>query len=46
MPSNIAEAFRQANPDDPKAAETEYAKANPTKRLGQPEEVAKVVPSC
>lgn len=39
----VAEAFRQVNPDDPKAAETEYAKANPTKRLGLPEEVAKVV---
>ncbi|MDQ3845886.1 MAG: SDR family oxidoreductase [Bacteroidota bacterium] len=39
----VAEAFRQVNPDDPKAAETEYAKANPTKRLGIPEEVAKVV---
>lgn len=39
----VAEAFRQVNPADPKAAETEYAKANPTKRLGLPEEVAKVV---
>ena len=39
----VAEAFRQINPQDPKAAETEYAKANPTKRLGLPEEVAKVV---
>jgi NAD(P)-dependent dehydrogenase (short-subunit alcohol dehydrogenase family) len=39
----VAEAFKQANPADPKAAETEYAKANPTKRLGLPEEVAKVV---
>lgn len=39
----VAEAFREINPADPKAAETEYAKANPTKRLGQPEEVAKVV---
>lgn len=39
----VAEAFRQINPNDPKAAETEYAKANPTKRLGLPEEVAKVV---
>jgi NAD(P)-dependent dehydrogenase (short-subunit alcohol dehydrogenase family) len=39
----VAEAFRQANPADPKAAETEYAKANPTKRLGIPGEVAKVV---
>jgi NAD(P)-dependent dehydrogenase (short-subunit alcohol dehydrogenase family) len=39
----VAEAFKQVNPQDPKAAETEYAKANPTKRLGAPEEVAKVV---
>ncbi len=39
----VAEAFKQVNPQDPKAAETEYAKANPTKRLGMPEEVAKVV---
>ncbi|HJW17182.1 MAG TPA: glucose 1-dehydrogenase [Flavisolibacter sp.] len=39
----VAEAFRELNPADPKAAETEYAKANPTKRLGQPAEVAKEV---
>jgi NAD(P)-dependent dehydrogenase (short-subunit alcohol dehydrogenase family) len=39
----VAEAFRQINPADPKLAETEYAKANPSKRLGVPEEVAKVV---
>jgi len=39
----VAEAFKQVNSSDPKAAETEYAKANPTKRLGLPEEVAKVV---
>ena len=39
----VAEAFRQVNPADPKAAETEYAQHNPVKRLGQPEEVAKVV---
>ena len=39
----VAEAFREINPKDPKASETEYAKANPTKRLGVPEEVAKVV---
>ncbi|PVY37350.1 glucose 1-dehydrogenase [Pontibacter virosus] len=39
----VAEAFRQVNPEDPKAAETDYAKANPTKRLGLPDEVAKVV---
>jgi NAD(P)-dependent dehydrogenase (short-subunit alcohol dehydrogenase family) len=39
----VAEAFKQVNPKDPKAAESDYAKANPTKRLGVPEEVAKVV---
>jgi len=39
----VEEAFKQVNPKDPKAAETEYASANPTKRLGAPEEVAKVV---
>lgn len=39
----VAEAFRQVNPDDPKAAETEYAQRNPVKRLGLPKEVAKVV---
>lgn len=39
----VAEAFKQVNPADPKAAETEYAQANPTKRLGLPNEVAKVV---
>ncbi|RYE18093.1 MAG: SDR family oxidoreductase [Sphingobacteriales bacterium] len=39
----VAEAFKQVNPGDPKAAEADYAKANPTKRLGLPEEVAKVV---
>lgn len=39
----VAEAFRQVNPEDPKAAEAEYAAHNPTKRLGLPHEVAKVV---
>ena len=39
----VAEAFRQVNPDDPKAAETEYTQRNPIKRLGIPHEVAKVV---
>lgn len=39
----VAEAFKQVNPADPKAAEAEYAQHNPTKRLGQPYEVAKVV---
>ena len=39
----VAAAFQQVNPSDPKQAETEYAQRNPTKRLGMPEEVAKVV---
>lgn len=39
----VAEAFVQINAADPKAAEAEYAQSNPSKRLGQPEEVAKVV---
>lgn len=39
----VAEAFKQVNPDDPKKAESDYAQRNPTKRLGLPEEVAKVV---
>ncbi|MBE9463987.1 SDR family oxidoreductase [Dyadobacter subterraneus] len=39
----VAEAFVQLNAADPKAAETEYAQSNPSKRLGLPEEVAKVV---
>lgn len=39
----VAEAFREINPADPKKAETEYAQFNPTKRLGLPEEVGKLV---
>lgn len=39
----VEEAFKQVNPADPKAAETEYAQRNPTKRLGFPHEVAKLV---
>lgn len=39
----VAEAFKQVNPENPKAAETEYAQRNPTKRLGQPHEVGKLV---
>lgn len=39
----VAEAFKQINPKDPKAAETEYAQRNPQKRLGDPAEVARVV---
>ncbi|MDO5686498.1 MAG: SDR family oxidoreductase [Neisseria sp.] len=39
----VAEAFRQVNPADPQAAEAQYASRNPTRRLGQPEEVGKLV---
>jgi NAD(P)-dependent dehydrogenase (short-subunit alcohol dehydrogenase family) len=39
----VADAFKQVNPADPKKAETDYAQRNPTKRLGLPEEVARVV---
>lgn len=39
----VEEAFKEVNPADPKAAETEYAQRNPTKRLGQPVDVANVV---
>jgi NAD(P)-dependent dehydrogenase (short-subunit alcohol dehydrogenase family) len=39
----VAEAFKQVNPVDPKKAESDYAQRNPTKRLGLPHEVAKVV---
>ncbi|HCP15163.1 MAG TPA: oxidoreductase [Peptococcaceae bacterium] len=39
----VAGSFKQVNPEDPKKAELEFAQGNPTKRLGMPEEVAKVV---
>lgn len=39
----VAEAFRQINAGDPKAAEAEYASHNPTRRLGQPKDVANLV---
>jgi len=39
----VAGAFKQINPENPQAAEDNYAQANPTKRLGRPEEVAKAV---
>ena len=39
----VAESFKQVNPDDPKAAETEYSQHNPTRRLGKPEEVGNLV---
>lgn len=39
----VAGSFKQVNPQDPKKAEMEFAQGNPSKRLGLPEEVAKVV---
>lgn len=36
-------SFKQINPDNPEKAQKEFAKRNPARRLGQPEEVAKVV---
>lgn len=39
----VAEAFKQVNAADPAAAEKEYAQRNPTRRLGKPEEVGKLV---
>lgn len=39
----VAEAFREMNPADPKLAEDQFAKGNPSGRLGLPPEVAKVV---
>lgn len=39
----VADAFKEVNPQNPKAAEKEYAERNPTRRLGLPVEVAKVV---
>ena len=39
----VAEAFKQVNPEDPKAAEKEYASRNPTRSLGDPQDVGKLV---
>ncbi|WBL21187.1 SDR family oxidoreductase [Zunongwangia sp. HRR-M8] len=39
----VAGSFKQVNPSDPKAAEKEYASRNPTRALGDPKDVAKVV---
>ncbi|WP_343593585.1 glucose 1-dehydrogenase [Flavobacterium sp.] len=39
----VAEAFKQVNPADPKAAETIYAQRNPTRKLGKPENVGNLV---
>jgi NAD(P)-dependent dehydrogenase (short-subunit alcohol dehydrogenase family) len=39
----VEEAFKQVNPDNPKAAEEAYAQRNPTRALGLPKDVATVV---
>jgi len=39
----VAEAFRTMHPEDPKVAERESSLRNPTRRVGLPEEVARVV---
>lgn len=39
----VAEAFNQVNPANPKAAEAEYASRNPTRKLGDPKDVANLV---
>ncbi len=39
----VANSFKQMNPEDPEKAELEFAEGNPMKRLGLPEEVAKLV---
>jgi NAD(P)-dependent dehydrogenase (short-subunit alcohol dehydrogenase family) len=39
----VEEAFKQMNPQDPKQAEEAFSQQNPSKRLGLPEEVAKLV---
>ncbi|MDO5691717.1 MAG: glucose 1-dehydrogenase [Pseudomonadota bacterium] len=39
----VAEAFKQVNPTDPKAAEAQYASHNPTRRLGDPADVGHLV---
>lgn len=43
LTSMVEGSFKQANPDDPKKAEMEFAQGNPSKRLGKPEEIAKVI---
>jgi NAD(P)-dependent dehydrogenase (short-subunit alcohol dehydrogenase family) len=35
----VEESFKQVNPDNPKAAEEEYAKRNPTRHLGDPKNI-------
>ncbi|WP_338769382.1 glucose 1-dehydrogenase [Bernardetia sp. ABR2-2B] len=39
----VEEAFKKINPDDPESAKKEYAKANPTLKLGKPKDVATLV---
>jgi D-alanyl-D-alanine dipeptidase len=40
---SVTGAFKQVNPYDPKKAEMKFAQGNPSKRLGIPEEVTRVV---
>lgn len=39
----VAEAFKQVNPADPKAAEKEYASRNPTRKLGDAKDIGHLV---
>lgn len=39
----VAEAFKQVNPEDPKAAEKEYASRNPTRKLGDAKDIGHLV---
>lgn len=39
----VAEAFKQVNPSDPKAAEKEYASRNPTRKLGDAKDIGHLV---
>jgi NAD(P)-dependent dehydrogenase (short-subunit alcohol dehydrogenase family) len=39
----VSEGFKQVNPADPEKAQADFIHRNPTKRLGLPEELAKVV---
>jgi NAD(P)-dependent dehydrogenase (short-subunit alcohol dehydrogenase family) len=39
----VAEAFKQINAENPEVAEAEYAKRNPTRKLGDPKDVGNLV---
>ncbi len=43
LTSMVEEAFKQMNPADPKQAEQDFSQNNPSKRLGKPVEVARLV---